>query len=359
MKQNYYIETEEFTMINNGDSYSCLVPYKKHKQIRELTYEPIKIREWENAVYNYETGILTIAEGGVSTSMYIPIGKHQGGSGTSEDWGPQRFCPECHTKLFEDEEGDRVFTRYYNPEIEIYEADYFADEKHWWCPKCKEEVLEPLYRSEDPIDWDKYNWKVAIAKAEQQEGTDKLFAIWDIMKEHHDKAGESELEVRDVSYEDMDGNRVDPIYNSEKGLADADSEIFNLTEYSNEEIYFINYLVGNNHTRGMILRSPKRALDKLEETPMRASLKDYYREILEYVIARGHKHPETCRWMCRTNGWKVRSSFKPKPVPKEKEKEQKKYRIIKAWTKVPVESAEDWELEDRAMTAQTQQVYWY
>lgn len=359
MKQNYRIETEEFTMINNKpDTYSCFVPYKKEEPMRELTYEPIKVREWDNAAYNYETGILTIKEGDVSTTMHVPIGKYKGECGTSEDWGPQRFCPECHTKLMEDEEGDRVLTRYYNPELEIYEGEYFADEKHWWCPKCREEILEPLYRSEDPEDWDRYNWKKAYTEAYDSMSIWMMEEVDKIMKEHHDKAGESELEVKEVSYEDMDGNIIDPVYNSDKGLADADSEIFDLTELSKQEIYIINYLTGDKgsnfrynrktgkwyktNSSGVLLYNQYKCLQKLYAAYNKGGIRKHVMEhLLGCIFAcYGVFHPNRDRYL----KYKDLQTW---------EQIQESINRDEAWVK------QDWELEDRVMKAQHQRVYWY
>lgn len=390
--KKFYVEYENYTMYYaenaDGKSVSCIGNFesiRKGGNVKELTYERPS------------------------------VGKYSGSSFTSDDYGPQRVCSICGVKMIEKWDGWQNVYEHPGENCEtyhVYEHPYWRKDHllHACDGRIKTKVGTPVSGvvNHDPLGMDDldeiYNnltgkdseWRIA-----------NIAEIKKIYSDYADDAGQSELEVHVASYEDEDGNVIDPLENSEKGLSDADSEIFDCTEYSKEEINFINYLCGGRKTnftycyhvdkekhhthtevrvtgknrnnwvclldsskmemnttshvgwkvvngnRGMILRSTKKALAKLKETPMRIELKEYYREILTYIIARGYFHPETCRWIRSTNKQTIMSSFTPKPKPKEEIEEEpkliKKIRIIKAWNKIPVEWREDWERQSRIM----------
>lgn len=304
---SYYVEYEDYTLYINKDietiSVSCVLNSEE-----DIVGSKLSALE----------EVITIKRRTIVQESNTPA------YNSDDYYGPQRICKLCQCSMILKWDAANDENAWLHPETDdcyfsgryVHKMDTSANiiTRDHITIETIQENLENLHGA--GANWYSENKKIL----------DALYI------DHADNAGASELELRSSSFEDEDGNKIDVLENSDKGLADADSEIYDLTEYTAEEISFINYLVGGDKKgsmlrvkangdkeyskgcRGMLLRSHDKPLKKLKESHIRKDLYDYYLCILTFVAERGYFVPATERWICKVNNRPIRTNYAPKPI---------------------------------------------
>lgn len=307
---SYYVEYEDYTIYMNKSPYGVTASCIGHEEIVVPEIETIDVPKIKKGSYH-----LSILNG--------------------DDYGPQRFCSACGIKMIEKWDSVNDENVYEHPELESGEE----------C--IGEPVSGIVNRDELTMDELREVYRELNEKDREWRITN-LEELRKIYVDHADDAGQSELEVHVTSYEDEDGNAIDPLENSEKGLADADSEIFELTNFSKEEISIISYIAGGNRSNfrysafnhkwyktgghGVLLYNQYTCLKKLYAAYAAGGIRKHVMEHLLWCVfaCLGMKHPKAVRYT--------------------------KYRNFKSWKNIEravkldlAVANQDWELEARRL----------